>query len=321
MSILYDFHMHSSLSTDSDAPMEDMVRRAAKLGLSGICLTEHMDADFPYEPGAFEASPRDEWEEVSRLRRIWDPRFCPGADESPETAGGEKALPDYSGILSGSAASDYPGSMAASTGCSGSGERKLIKIGYGMELGMQSHLVQRFDKLASDWPFDFLNISQHLVLGKDPYFAYEWDGMSVYEMIRTYYEEMYSNLRIMTQWDSLSHLDYIIRYIPERGDLVYDSLKEHRDIVAAILEYVISRGKCLEVNTAGFKYGLGQTHPSREVLMLYRDLGGEQITIGSDAHAPEHIAIAFAETEKMLLECGFRTYTIFENRIPEEIPL
>ncbi len=302
MSILYDFHMHSSLSTDSDTPMEDMVRRAAQLGLSGICLTEHMDADFPYEPGAFEASPRDEWEEVSRLRRIYDPRFCFGPDGSPETAGGEKALPDHSGILSGS------------------GERKLIKIGYGMELGMQSHLVQRFDKLASDWPFDFLNISQHLVLGKDPYFAYEWDGMTVFEMIRTYYEEMYSNLRIMTQWDSLSHLDYIIRYIPGRGDLVYDSLKEHRDIVAALLEYVISCGKCLEVNTAGFKYGLGQTHPSREVLMLYRDLGGERITIGSDAHAPEHIAIAFAETEKMLLECGFSSYTIFEKRMPKEIP-
>lgn len=48
--ILWDCHMHSSFSADSDAPMEDMVRRAAALGLSGICFTEHMDPDFPPSP-------------------------------------------------------------------------------------------------------------------------------------------------------------------------------------------------------------------------------------------------------------------------------
>ncbi|MDO4293246.1 MAG: histidinol-phosphatase HisJ family protein [Eubacteriales bacterium] len=47
MPIRADYHMHSSFSGDSQAPMEDMIRQAICLGLSEICFTEHMDMDFP----------------------------------------------------------------------------------------------------------------------------------------------------------------------------------------------------------------------------------------------------------------------------------
>ena len=38
-----DYHMHSTFSDDSQAPMEDMVLRALALGLDEICFTEHVD--------------------------------------------------------------------------------------------------------------------------------------------------------------------------------------------------------------------------------------------------------------------------------------
>lgn len=38
-----DYHLHSSFSDDSQTPMEDMIRRAVKLGLDEICFTEHVD--------------------------------------------------------------------------------------------------------------------------------------------------------------------------------------------------------------------------------------------------------------------------------------
>ena len=38
-----DFHIHSSLSADSEAPMEAMIERGISLGLSMMCFTEHMD--------------------------------------------------------------------------------------------------------------------------------------------------------------------------------------------------------------------------------------------------------------------------------------
>ena len=46
-------------------------------------------------------------------------------------------------------------------------------------------------------------------------------------------------------------------------------------------------------------------------------MGGEIITIGSDAHTPEGIANGFNRAAEVLSECGFKYYTIFENRLPE----
>ena len=294
MSILHDFHMHSSFSADSEAPMEQMVLSAGALGLKGICFTEHMDADYPPEYESFEADPSAILKEISRLRPLYDPRFRSINPESGESCGSGRC-PDSADVS--------------------------VEIGFGLELGMQSHLPERYAKLARDWPFDFLTASQHLTLKKDPYYPEVWKDRSAKEIIGCYYEELYDNIREMKEWDTLSHLDYIIRYIPGRQESVYDSLAFHREIIAAILEYVIAQGKCLEVNSAGIRHGLGQPNPAPSILMLYRDLGGEQITIGSDAHTPEHIALGFRETEELLLRCGFSAYTVFYDRMPHTVPL
>ena len=44
--ILWDCHMHSSFSADSDTSMEDMIHEAIRRNLSGICFTEHLDPDY-----------------------------------------------------------------------------------------------------------------------------------------------------------------------------------------------------------------------------------------------------------------------------------
>ena len=48
--ILWDCHMHSSFSADSDTPMEVMIHRAVETGLQGITFTEHLDPDYPVTP-------------------------------------------------------------------------------------------------------------------------------------------------------------------------------------------------------------------------------------------------------------------------------
>ena len=48
--ILWDCHMHSSFSADSDTPMEIMIHRAVETGLQGITFTEHLDPDYPVTP-------------------------------------------------------------------------------------------------------------------------------------------------------------------------------------------------------------------------------------------------------------------------------
>ena len=110
-----------------------------------------------------------------------------------------------------------------------------------------------------------------------------------------------------------------MRYGPNRNrEYTYRRYADHID---PILHRLIDRGKCLELNTGGLKYGLGEPNPCREVLKRYHDLGGELITIGSDAHAPEHIAYDFATAETILKETGFRYYTVFRERKAKQLPL
>lgn len=280
MAIQYDIHMHSSFSTDSDAPMETMVRGAMEKGLAGVCFTEHLDLDFPWQsysesPGAFEADPKAVYSEITRLR----------------------------------------GKLQEDT------DKSSFRIGFGMEFGMQPHLSDRYHEVAKQYPLDFITASQHLVRSFDPYYPDTWKNTAPADLIDCYYREMLSNLRRMQDWDSLSHMDYIIRYIPDAPGTVYDSMRFHSEVIDEILRHVISQGKCLEVNTAGYRYGLGQPNPSESILRRYRALGGSRITIGADAHEPEHISSAFDQAQALLRSLGFRTYCIFIGRRMQELQL
>ena len=92
-------------------------------------------------------------------------------------------------------------------------------------------------------------------------------------------------------------------------------------MIDPVLRHLISHGKCLEVNSAGLKYGLGETNPARDVLRRYRELGGELLTVGSDAHAPEHLAYDFPVVLNMLVDLDFHYYTVFSERNAEMLRL
>ena len=57
------------------------------------------------------------------------------------------------------------------------------------------------------------------------------------------------------------------------------------------------------------------------MLKRYRELGGEILTIGSDAHIPEDLGADFEQTRELLKECGFSYYTVFRKRKPVYLPL
>jgi histidinol-phosphatase (PHP family) len=83
-----------------------------------------------------------------------------------------------------------------------------------------------------------------------------------------------------------------------------------------VLRTILDCGKGIEINTSGYKYGLGHAHPKTEILKRYRELGGEIITIGSDAHKPEHLCYDFHLVPELLKSLGFTYYTTFVQRKP-----
>ena len=79
---------------------------------------------------------------------------------------------------------------------------------------------------------------------------------------------------------------------------------------------MIRKNVGIELNTGGYHYGLGEPNPCVNIIRRYRDLGGEIITIGADAHTPDKIGYAFDKAADVLRECGFSYYAVFKNRRP-----
>ena len=92
---------------------------------------------------------------------------------------------------------------------------------------------------------------------------------------------------------------------------------EFADILDEILGALISRGKGLELNTSGLRKGLPFAHPNAEILRRYRELGGEIITLGSDAHSARDLAADFGTAKEMLKSAGFREIAVYHARKPD----
>ena len=194
-----------------------------------------------------------------------------------------------------------------------------IQVRFGIELGLQMHLGEYFDSLLSQTPFDFVIGSSHLVHGYDPYYPEFFEGRKEFLCYMEYFESILENISAYDGFDVYGHIDYVVRYGPNKNREY--SYGRYKDILDEILKKLISMGKGIELNTGGYHYGLGEPNPCTAVIRRYRELGGEIITIGADAHTPDKIACAFDKAASVLEACGFRYYTIFKDRKPEFISL
>lgn len=199
--------------------------------------------------------------------------------------------------------------------------RQKLDIRIGLEFGLQPNHTKTLHALASQWPFDFIIASLHFVEGQDPYYPAFFEGKCERDCYASYFEEELRNLQRypISDYDTLGHMDYIVRYGPNRNRKY--SYAAYADYIDPILHTLIEHGTCLELNTGGLKYGLGEPNPASDILRRYRELGGELITIGSDAHAPEHLSYDFVQAEAILKDCGFQYYTVFRQRVPHMIPV
>lgn len=196
---------------------------------------------------------------------------------------------------------------------------EVFPVRFGIELGLQPHIAEKNNQVTSSYPFDFVIGSSHVVHNRDPYYSTFYYGRSEEDAYMEYFEAILENLHTNADFDVYGHLDYVVRYGPNKNK--YYTYEKYADILDEILKTLLANGKGIELNTAGFKYGLGHPNPTEAILRRYRELGGEIITIGSDAHQPEHVAHSFSRVPSILKEAGFSYYTVFTRRKPEFIRL
>jgi histidinol-phosphatase (PHP family) len=195
--------------------------------------------------------------------------------------------------------------------------KSQIEILTGIELGIQPQVIDRMNELVSKYSFDFIIGSVHVVDQIDPYYLKYWENGSEEDGIIKCFRAIKDGCESYSGFNVCGHIDYIVRYAPSTK-LKYNeySYSYYADVLDEILKTLLKHGKGIEVNTSGYKYGLGHPHPKTEVLKRYKELGGEIITIGSDAHLPEHLCFDFERVTALLKSIGYRYYTIFKEGKP-----
>lgn len=281
--------MHCEFSDDSTTPMEQQLERAIALGLDEVCFTDHVDYGI-----------KKDWTEDGIQWRGGD---GVGTDTSALAPLANVNYPEYFGKLI---------RMKKLYG-------DKITIKNGLEFGVQTHTIDRYQRLLQDWgnQLDFVLLSFHQVENMEFWTGDFMRGRTQQEYNLRYYQEM---LNVVSQFDSfdvLAHVDLISRYDPA-GTYPFEQIK---GILSEIFSIIIQKGKGIELNTSSWHYGLSDTTPSRDILKLYRALGGQIITVGSDAHTPKYIAHHFDDAYQVLRELGFTAVYTFDAHTPTAHPL
>ena len=187
-------------------------------------------------------------------------------------------------------------------------------VGMGVEIGYLETIKAKLSEFIHSHPFDFVIASLHLGDGLDFYNNDFFIGKTQKEAYQRYFELMLEMVENFRDYDVVGHLDYIIRY--GNYDTKNYQYSDYKALIDAILKAIIKNNKGLEINTSGFRYGLGVTHPSVTLLKRYKALGGKIITLGSDAHKVADFEADFDHAVALLKKAGFSDIAVFKKRKP-----
>lgn len=197
-----------------------------------------------------------------------------------------------------------------------------IRIIRGIEIGQATYDLPLTRKSLERFEYDFVIGSIHNLRKTPDFCDLDYSSLAqsdVYALLEKYFSEELT-LAKWNGFDTLAHLTYPMRYIVQSGRFNID-LSRFDDIVRDIFKTLAQNGKALEINTSGLRQHIGQTMPTENYVQMFKDLGGEFITIGSDAHFTQHVGAGTEQGYQIAEKCGFDYVTYFENRKPIQIKI
>lgn len=192
-----------------------------------------------------------------------------------------------------------------------------IPIKVGVEIGYEKNYKEEIKEFLDKYPFEFVISSIHYGDGKDFYLGDFFEGKSQYQAYLRYFEIVLEMVENFSDFEVLGHLDFIVRYGPFE-DKTYD-YREYKEIIDAILKTLIRKEKGIEINTSGLRGELETTFPKERVLKRYKELGGNIITLGSDAHFNEDYYAGILEGVDLLKSLGFTKVSSYAKRQIKQI--
>lgn len=275
--MIIDCHTHTRNSFDADNDtVIERCERAIQLGLDAMAVTDHCEVNRFYEKDHYKIDYEQKYDDY----------------------GFNKA---------------FENSMAETTAAKElySGKFNLI---CGLELGQPLADMEVTELILSDKRLDFVIASMHEMPGHDDFAFLDYSQENVPALL----EQDFSEILKIAKWgrfDVLGHITYALRYIQGNQNIPVD-MTPYQDIIREILKTVIEKGKGIEINTSGLRQKFGDTFPSLEYIKLYRELGGEIITVGSDSHKTADLAKGIKEGIEIAAQAGFTRIAYFKERKP-----
>ena len=193
-----------------------------------------------------------------------------------------------------------------------------ITLAEGLEYGYAKEANGLYLDVEKSYPTDYFINSVHIVAGTDVYFREYFDARTKKQAYTAYLEAVRASVDAPYLYDSIGHLGYIARCAtyPDKR-LIYG---DFADLIDDILKAMIQKGKALEVNTASKGTKCDLFHDTT-ILKRYRQLGGELVTLGSDAHDPSRLCADFEEASAALLQSGFSYAFVYKEHKPHAVAL
>ena len=191
-----------------------------------------------------------------------------------------------------------------------------LQLRLGLELGGAPVDPDYCAQLLQQDALDFVIGSLHNMSpqggGIDFYYLDYSNEENCYAALDDYFTSMEALVARPELYDVLGHIIYPLRYM-----LPTITLSPFWDRIRSILRQAVEAGRGMEVNT----YRGKSIEEWRDLLTLYRSLGGELITVGADAHIPQSVGKGIPQAYELLRETGFRYVTVYQGRKPRMIPL
>ncbi|MDD5018111.1 MAG: histidinol-phosphatase HisJ family protein [Eubacteriales bacterium] len=193
-----------------------------------------------------------------------------------------------------------------------------MNLRMGVEAGLGRQTKDKVADLLDKQELDYVIGSQHIIFGHDPFYKGVWEQYSQRQVYDEYLRTSIESVKECDFFDVFGHLGYIAKFCPFDDKLM--RYRDYTDAIDTLLISLVHKGKGLEVNTNGL-FMTPDTMPERPVIKRFFELGGEIVTIGSDAHYENVVGHAVHETLGTLKDIGFKYVCAFDGRRPRFITI
>lgn len=183
----------------------------------------------------------------------------------------------------------------------------------GLEIAQPLSNRELSEKIISNHKYDIILSSIHTPKGFDcdikeiPY-----NEIDVYKFMSDYFGEL-TELAYWDGCDVLAHITCPMRRIQGTLNIDFDYSKIQKS-TDELLKAIIENNKSLEINTSGLRQPIGRSMPDEKIIRRYKELGGKNVTIGSDSHSAHDVGAGVYDCMKMLKKCGFEKINFYTGR-------